>query len=574
MNFFNGMSQEEIKNAFSQYARSLPPEEQAQWATSIMPSSQQHYPNCGSILDQLSDAIKEYLKEHQKEALEFLYKRIIEPPNGFYNTDGGKGAIIAHNMGLGKTTTTVAFLHGILNEPAIKKLNFKILIVSPVNVIQHWMDEFNKEIWDGYFKDKVCELHAPISAKKEDPHDTRRMHLGDWHKGVKDKSILILGYEICDKMLLEDQDGRTLELLKSYLQNPGPDIVIFDEGHRLKNDKTRKMIVPGFLGEEEVYNKDYGCKIERGKFADASERDKKIARETEEKLYEKLKEIMNRKDAEYLSKLIDVNKKEITITSHPLIVEAKERKHKHQRNVAGCREKLKDLNRSNQMRALFNIIEACNKNDEKLVVYTQSIPILDFIEHMVIETFRWKKGVNFFRIDGKINATQRALHVNEFNNERNKKARLFLFSIRAGSVGINLISANRMVLFDHCFNPVHNTQATYRIYRIGQKRDVFIYRFITKNSSGDCVLRRQIAKEQQSKRLIDGRKNIASKYSKKDIETKRGHENYNLEELENEFNDELLIEVVEKMKDGVIEISDHDEHFEETLETSGFEDSE
>uniref|UniRef100_A0A914R3F8 Uncharacterized protein n=1 Tax=Panagrolaimus davidi TaxID=227884 RepID=A0A914R3F8_9BILA len=458
-------------------------------------------------------------------------------------------------------------------------------------------------------------------------------------------------------MLLEDQDGKTLELLKGYLQNPGPDIVIFDEGHRLKNDKTRsyikkmgmktrrrilltgtpmengpmelyhivEMIAPGFLGEEEVYNEDYGWKIERGKFADASETNKRIAREKEVELYEKLKEIMNRKDVEYLSKLIDVNKKEVTITfcetedqsklfdkaeeeynsappgekkfskhfhrllqitAHPIIVEAKERKRKHQQNFASCSTKLKDPNRSNQMRALFNIIEACGKNDEKLVVYTQSIPILDFIEHKLIIAFGWKKDVDFFRIDGKINAMQRAIHVKEFNNERNKKARLFLFSIKAGSIGINLIGANRMVLFDHCFNPVHNTQgwllllcsvyifnllATYRIYRIGQKRDVFIYRFITKNSSGDCVLRRQIAKEQQSKRLIDGRKNIVSKYSKKDIETKRGHGNYELitderiQELENEFNDKLLIDVVEKMKDGIIEVSDHDEHFEETL---------
>uniref|UniRef100_A0A914R2C7 SNF2 N-terminal domain-containing protein n=1 Tax=Panagrolaimus davidi TaxID=227884 RepID=A0A914R2C7_9BILA len=185
------MSQEEIKIAFSQFAKSLPPEEQAQLATMIMPSSQQ-LPNCGSILDQLSNAIKEYLKEHQKEAIEFLYKRIIEPPNGFYNKDGGKGAIIAHNMGLGKTTTTVAFIYGIFNEPAIKKLNFKILIVSPVNVIQHWIDEFEKPIWDGFFKDKVCKLDAPICSNKNDPHDIRRMQLGDWQRGEKDKSILIV----------------------------------------------------------------------------------------------------------------------------------------------------------------------------------------------------------------------------------------------------------------------------------------------------------------------------------------------------------------------------------------------
>lgn len=63
-----------------------------------------------------------------------------------------------------------------------------------------------------------------------------------------------------------------------------------------------------------IFFSSYGCKIERGKFADASEKNKKIARETEEKLYEKLKELMNRKDAEYLHNIINVNKKEITVT--------------------------------------------------------------------------------------------------------------------------------------------------------------------------------------------------------------------------------------------------------------------
>uniref|UniRef100_A0AC34FNP4 Uncharacterized protein n=1 Tax=Panagrolaimus sp. ES5 TaxID=591445 RepID=A0AC34FNP4_9BILA len=643
MDYIN-LSEEEKQNIMSQMFNSLSQAGQTQMLHNFQASQQQQqHPNCGNIFDALSDGIKEYLKEHQKEAIDFLYKRIIQPPNGFYNKDGGEGAIIAHNMGLGKTTTTAAFLYGILSEPAIKNLNYKILIVSPVNVIEHWISEFKKDIWGGFFENEatVCQLDSnQRSTNRDDPHDIRRMQIADWYKGIKNKTILILGYEIYDKMLSNDQDDKTLELLKQYIQTPGPDVVIYDESHRLKNNKTisyaTKMImntkrrilltgtplengpmelyhivqmaVPEFLGPKNDYYRKYAQKIERGMVTDAVEEERKISRETEEKLYEELKEVMNRKDVEYLQKLINITKKEITITfcetqeqkrlmdqaeieyenagrgdkvflkyynhllyltSHPVITEVKQRERPRDRKLSKCTSKAKDPKRSNKMRALFYIIEDCKANDEKLVVYTQSRPTLDYIEHQ-LSTLEWEKGVDFFRIDGECKSKQRASDIEKFNAESNRKAKLFLLTIKAGSVGINLIGAYRMVMFDHCFNPVHNTQATYRIYRIGQERDVFVYRFITKNSTDDCVLRRQIAKESQSKRTIDGKK-VAPQFSQQDISIRRGHEAYKLisaeriEELEDEFEDELLINTVQNNLKGVIEVSNHDENFEETF---------
>ncbi|KIY92254.1 Helicase ARIP4 [Monoraphidium neglectum] len=105
------------------------------------------------------------------------------------------------------------------------------------------------------------------------------------------------------------------------------------------------------------------------------------------------------------------------------------------------------------------------------------------------------------RLEGATSSAERARLIKAFNHPNGRaKARLFasvfLLSTRAGSVGINLVSATRLVLMDVDWNPVHNEQAVSRIWRYGQTRPCFIYRLLHKATLEERIYDRTLAKEE------------------------------------------------------------------------------
>lgn len=129
---------------------------------------------------------------------------------------------------------------------------------------------------------------------------------------------------------------------------------------------------------------------------------------------------------------------------------------------------------------LLELLQLCG--DEKIVVFSQSITTLDLIEMFLLNGSipgrAFIRDKHYYRLDGSTTTGKRDHDINAFNDVNERFSFLFLISTKAGGLGVNLCGANRAVLFDLSWNPSYDTQALFRIYRIGQTKPVYIYRFV------------------------------------------------------------------------------------------------
>nr|CAD7429201.1 unnamed protein product [Timema monikensis] len=165
------------------------------------------------------------------------------------------------------------------------------------------------------------------------------------------------------------------------------------------------------------------------------------------------------------------------------------------------------LENSAKMEVLFCILEEAMMLGDRLLVFSQSLFTLDLIEDFLQRCTlpgheeKWARNVNYYRLDGSTSALEREKLINEYNS--NPNIHLFLVSTRAGSLGINLVGANRVVVFDASWNPCHDTQAVCRVYRYGQKKPCFVYRLVMDNCLEKKIYDRQINKQGMADRVVD-----------------------------------------------------------------------
>uniref|UniRef100_A0A0A0LJN1 Helicase C-terminal domain-containing protein n=3 Tax=Cucumis sativus TaxID=3659 RepID=A0A0A0LJN1_CUCSA len=152
----------------------------------------------------------------------------------------------------------------------------------------------------------------------------------------------------------------------------------------------------------------------------------------------------------------------------------------------------------------------CSELGDKALVFSQSIPTLDLIEFYLSRLPRrgkrgkfWKKGKDWYRLDGRTESSERQKIVERFNEPLNKRVKCTLISTRAGSLGINLHSANRVIIVDGSWNPTYDLQAIYRAWRYGQTKPVFAYRFLAHGTMEEKIYKRQVTKEGLAARVVD-----------------------------------------------------------------------
>ncbi|KAL1851141.1 hypothetical protein Plec18170_006465 [Paecilomyces lecythidis] len=173
-----------------------------------------------------------------------------------------------------------------------------------------------------------------------------------------------------------------------------------------------------------------------------------------------------------------------------------------QRELFAKVEDLKAPSLSHRADILDQIIRESVKTGDKVLVFSHSLPTLDYIENML-----HLSGTTYRRLDGQTPIVSRQAATKKFNQSGSDQ-QVYLISTRAGGLGLNIPGANRVVIFDFSFNPTWEEQAVGRAYRLGQQKPVYVYRFIAGGTFEEVMYNKAVFKTQLSFRVVDKRNPI------------------------------------------------------------------
>ncbi|XP_069049062.1 DNA excision repair protein ERCC-6-like [Lepisosteus oculatus] len=170
------------------------------------------------------------------------------------------------------------------------------------------------------------------------------------------------------------------------------------------------------------------------------------------------------------------------------------------------------IEESGKMTFLVALLERLRKEGNRTLVFSESRKMLDIIEQVLNE-----RGFKMLRVDGTLTAAdQRHCLITAFQNR--SEYSIFLLTSQVGGLGFNLTAANRVVIVDPSWNPATDSQAVDRAYRIGQEKDVVVYRLITCGTIEEKIYRRQIFKNSLVRQTIGEDRNPIRYFSKQELE--------------------------------------------------------
>ncbi|KAF2643616.1 hypothetical protein P280DRAFT_467614 [Massarina eburnea CBS 473.64] len=453
--------------------------------------------------------------------------------------ENGISGILADEMGLGKTLQTISFI-GYLRF--IRGITGPHLVAVPKSTLDNWKREFSK--W-------VPEIDVLVlQGTKDERAELIQDRLAD-----EKFDVLITSYE----MILRE---------KSHLKKFAWEYIIIDEAHRIKNEESSlaqiirvfnsrnrllitgtplqnnlhelwallNFLLPDVFGDAAAFddwfsNQDSDSdtvvqqlhKVLRPFLLRRVKADveKSLLPKKEINLYIGMADMQVQWYKKILEKDIDAvngasgNKESKTrllnivmqlrkCCNHPYLFEGAEPGPPYTTD-----EHL--VNNAAKMVMLDKLLKRMKAQGSRVLIFSQMSRVLD-----ILEDYSVMRGYQYCRIDGSTAHEDRIAAIDDYNREDSEKF-LFLLTTRAGGLGINLTSADIVVLFDSDWNPQADLQAMDRAHRIGQKKQVVVFRFVTENAIEEKVLERAAQKLRLDQLVIQqGRsqqpqKNAASK---------------------------------------------------------------
>lgn len=202
-----------------------------------------------------------------------------------------------------------------------------------------------------------------------------------------------------------------------------------------------------------------------------------------------------------------------------------------------------DARKSGKMMVLMEILKQARLAEDKVLVFSQSVTTLNLVQSVLIQhnirvdharslelsegtqaatnkkkakSWIYLEGAkcNFLRLDGSTPQAHRLQLVDKFNKAPAAEISVFLLSTKAAGEGLNIHSANRVVMFDACWNPCHDHEAMCRAYRFGQRKTTYVYRLVAAGTMERTIYDQQTKKEALIHRVIDAKATKRSVTSK------------------------------------------------------------
>lgn len=440
----------------------------------------------------------------------------------------GLGGILADDMGLGKTLQTIAHLQA---EKEKGNLTKPVLIVAPTSLLGNWEDELGK-----FAPDLRVHIHYGTGRHTRRQHfDAADVIITSYALIYRDQSAL---EKCCFSHLILDE----AQNIKNPASRSAQAVCALDAERRLCISGTPMenhleelwslfhFLMPGFLGRQESFRQRFRHPIEKDQDEHARDllasrvgplmlRRKKTEVATElppktemirsvalegpqRDLYETIRASMERRVQEVIAEqgierahlyILDALLKLRQVCCHPHLLDL---------------EAAQSVDTSAKMELLFDLLPEMIREGRRVLVFSQFTSMLGLIQKRLAA-----EGIDHVKLTG--NSRNRPELVKRFQEG---EVPLFLISLKAGGVGLNLTKADTVIHYDPWWNPAVEAQATDRAYRIGQDNPVFVYKLITKGSIEERIVAMQEDKKELVESLLSAGTKRALKLDRADLE--------------------------------------------------------
>uniref|UniRef100_A0A914VVU3 DNA repair and recombination protein RAD54-like n=1 Tax=Plectus sambesii TaxID=2011161 RepID=A0A914VVU3_9BILA len=509
------------------------------------------------------------LRPHQREGVKFMYDCTTGA-----RIEGSFGCIMADEMGLGKTLQCISLMWTLLRQgPDAKSTIEKAIVVCPSSLVKNWDNEIRKWLGgrvnslpvDSGSKDEIDKnldtFMRQTGRRAASPvliisYETFRLHAEILHRSE-------IGLVLCDEgHRLKNSENQTYQALSGL--NCKRRVLL--SGTPIQNDLLEyfslvHFVNPGLLGTAAEFKKRFENPILRGRDSAATDDQHKHG---EEKLLE-MAQLVNRciirRTSALLTKYLPVKYELIVCCGltdvqralYEKFINSKATLAQLRATQQGSRGSATSLSSITNLKKLCNhpalIYDKCKEGAEgfedcmglfppsfsnsrldpalsgkmkvvdcllaatrattndKVVIVSNYTQTLDAIGQLCQQ-----RRYPYVRLDGTMTIKKRSKIVDSFNNPESPEF-IFMLSSKAGGCGLNLIGANRLIMFDPDWNPANDDQAMARVWRDGQKKICFIYRLLATGTIEEKMFQRQTHKKALSSCVVDQEEDVARHFS-------------------------------------------------------------